>query len=944
MSNIYSLKLVKNGVTIQRKQIATGIGKGVVPLTLTAAADLTYVLQDESGAKPLTKIKTRMVGDDLYVVIDGTDEQNTHLILRNFAEVQNSSALATTGKVGELVIFKADAAATLSGSADALMTWVAPGIDDGSQLSFTSPVVWLGGAALVAAVASGSSSRANSTSTAALEKINAYINATGTVVVSPPVLKDYTDAGITGVLDNTMAAAINTVLRPLGTTTVATAQMVVDAYLKVWNKANGAEADNTTNDPTSADYSQLGLTSLPKGNGILLLNDIVKTRLSTDINTITKLNAYASIANNIVLTAAGNTVPLTKDDFSAIGMTDLTAGNVSALLSAIAASAVDGSGVSSIAQLKVISTAYQKILAQADGVKLNTTDVSKIATSADYKSIGAAIGKAADSTNAQSSAALNLLNDVIDGLTNTAVDTVKKINDLAAIVDKVMTLSTANSTATGTAVGLKLSDLSALGVTGVNADNLAQVVEAIRVTQSTNGAAVDSVKEIQAAADLGVIMAYADTTPGALTHVAPTLTNYLNAGLLSVDSGSHKAITANNLAAINSAVEALAGAEVSGASNLQAVVDAYSKLLAAADGIKANTVDASKLSVADLRAIGALSAYDSTSGAIGGSTTAKALGTGAQQSAALKLFNEVIDGRASVQVDTVAELNQINIVVDKVMDVANGGASALSAADFAMIGVFGVTSTNLGNVVTNIAAPLASDGTRADTLSELQAFASLAVAQTYSNDPINAPAPTASTYSTDLGLVGITNNLNLATAVNSVLSAKRNGSISLSAVQSIALDFQSILNEATNGVFNSNPDPTAAQYENVLLNLGHVFHGGALNTTTDIRSNALALLNDVVGHKSANSVNTLAQLDSIATVVDHIMKKAIDPTGTGASNVTFAELSSLGLNVNGWTEVSYPNKLIAMNNAIRATDDTGVGVHTWDQLQAILNSTAVLQA
>jgi hypothetical protein len=74
------------------------------------------------------------------------------------------------------------------------------------------------------------------------------------------------------------------------------------------------------------------------------------------------------------------------------------------------------------------------------------------------------------------------------------------------------------------------------------------------------------------------------------------------------------------------------------------------------------------------------------------------------------------------------------------------------------------------------------------------------------------------------------------------------------------------------------------------------------------------------------------------------MKKAVDPTGTGSGNVTFTELSSLGLSVNGWSEVNYPNKLIAMNNAIRATDDTGLGVRTWDQLQAILNSTAVLQA
>ena len=82
MPNIYTLKVVKNGITIQRKQIASGLNKGVTPLTLKADADLTYVLQDESGGKPLPKIQTRFVGPDLHVVIDAADAQNTHLVLK----------------------------------------------------------------------------------------------------------------------------------------------------------------------------------------------------------------------------------------------------------------------------------------------------------------------------------------------------------------------------------------------------------------------------------------------------------------------------------------------------------------------------------------------------------------------------------------------------------------------------------------------------------------------------------------------------------------------------------------------------------------------------------------------------------------------------------------------------------------------------------------------
>lgn len=956
MANIYTLKIVKNGVTIQRKQISTGRLKGAPPLILKADADLTYVLQDESGSKPLAKIQTRFVGADLHVVVDGADESNTHLVLQNYAQVQASSAVATAGKTGEWVVFRPDAAAGLSPGDGALATWVAPGIDDGSGLSLSSPVVWAGGALALAAVTQGaSSSSTTSPNTTALSKINAYISGTS---ASAPLLKDYTDAGITitGVSDTSaFVAALNTVLKPLGTATVASAQSVADAYLKVWSKANGTAADTTTNDPTLSDYQVMGLSNLPSSNhGITLLNDVVKTRLTTDVDTLAKLNAFASIANRIVLAAADNVVTLTASEFNSVGLADITATNVNALVSAITASANDGSGVSTVAQLKDISAAYLKILAEANGVRGDTMDPSKIPTSAEFKNIGVTLGKADSNSNStQSGAALKLLNDVIDGLGNSAVDTVKEINDLAVVVDKVMNLSTAATGSAGTAIGLTAADLALLSVSGVTSDNLAQVVEAIRLTQSGNGSAVDTVKELQAAADLGVIMNYADTAVGAAAHIAPTLAQYQNAGLLSLDSGANKAITSANKAAVDSAVEALSAADVNTTARLQAVVNAYAKIFAEADGTKANTLETAKLTTADVLTLGALSKYDALTGAIGGSTSAKALSSGAQSASALKLFNDVIDSRTISQVDTVVELNQLNIVVDKILDVAGGVTPtvALTAADFSLIGVTGVTSGTNGNltkVVASILATPSADGTLVDTLAELQAIASLAVVQDYSNYGTSAPTtPTALTYSADLGFTDISNYANLANAVNSSLVLKHDGSISLANVHQLALDFQSILNEATGGAINNNADPTAAQYENVLVNTSHQFHGGRSGSLANLSSNALALLNDVVMHKSQFGVNSVSQLESVATVIDHIMLKAALATGVSsinATNVTFSELSNLGLNTNGWNDTSYNSKIIAVNTAIQNTDNTGLDVRTLDQLQALLNSDAVLRA
>jgi hypothetical protein len=524
---------------------------------------------------------------------------------------------------------------------------------------------------------------------------------------------------------------------------------------------------------------------------------------------------------------------------------------------------------------------------------------------------------------------------------------VKEISDLAVVVDKVLNLSIAASGA-GAAVGLTVADLVLLGVSGVTTDNYAQVMEAIRLTQSTNGAALDTVKKLQVVADFGVIMNYADTAPGAVAHIAPSLAQYQNVGLLSTDSGTNKAITTANKSAVDSAVEALSAADVSTTVRLQALVNTYSKVFSAANSIKADTLDAAKLTAVDVQILGALSNYDAQTGAIGGSTSGKALGSGAQQGAALKLFNDVIDGRSSGQVDTVVELNQLNIVIDKVLDLSRGvtPAVALTAAEFTLIGVTGVTSGtngNLAKVTAGISATRSntangSDGTLVDTLAELQAIASLAVVQSYSNDSASAPTiPNALTYSVDLGFTDISNNSNLANAVNSSLVVKDNGNISLAEVRQLALDFQSILNEATSGTSNTNLDPSAAQYANVLSNTSHVFHVTSPNSPTALQGNALGLLNDVVRHKSQTGVDSVLELEAIATVVDNVMKTA---AGAAGNNVLFGELINiLGMaNTNQFSDFNNSAKTTALNNAIRNTVDSGEGVHTWDQLQFILNA------
>ncbi|NBU20922.1 hypothetical protein EBS43_05855, partial [bacterium] len=104
-------------------------------------------------------------------------------------------------------------------------------------------------------------------------------------------------------------------------------QKVITTYQKLIDKANGNTADTTINDPTLSDYQTLGVGLLnieaaSKGNALGLLNDIVKSRILGDINTVSKIEGFASIADKIMLLAKGDPLPsaLTTAELNSIGL------------------------------------------------------------------------------------------------------------------------------------------------------------------------------------------------------------------------------------------------------------------------------------------------------------------------------------------------------------------------------------------------------------------------------------------------------------------------------------------------------------------------------------------------------------------------------------------------------------------------------------------------
>ncbi len=948
MTNIFTVKVLKNGQLIQQRQVHTGLAESTGAVRIKAQADTVYVLTEENSKKAIAKISTLRVGNDLQVVLEESLNGKPHLIIENyFAGGFANSALATTNNEGELVMYGADnpMAANLSTLSNQVVTQTAKGAQKawwhsaGAQLALIG-----GGLALFASSKSKSSADSNQSDK---DIVIAYATAADATRVTTPSLANYAGAGIQGV-DSSNIEAVNSAINRVRVKDVTGVQNVLTAYQKLFAKANGTGADNTTNDPTLADYQTLNIKLSSEmianqNQQIDLLNDIIKNRTSTDINTVAKVDALANIADRIVLNAKGNTpaTQLTTAELKSIGLADVTDANLASIISAIAASADDGSGVKSISQLTSIQAAYIKVLGEADGIKLNTTDPTKTPTAAEFVTLGVTLGKAGVSTDTQQVSALKLLNEVIDGLNTSAVDTVAELTTLASTVDKLMRIAIADA-AQASSVGLDEASLTRLGISGATPDNLAQLVESIRLTQSSDGQKINSIKQLQSAVDLGIIMNYAQSANNSTAHVAPTLTQYISAGLLSTDNATNKAINGNNLSAINSAVEAKEANNVNTIAALQTIVNTYGKLADAADGIKGNYKGAA-LTTSDYRLLGALSNFDSVSGEAGaGTTTSKALGTD-QNVAALNLLNDAIDALSfSQQVNSIARINLISQAVDKVLDQAKTTpVRTLKIEDFALLGINGVTKENLSKVLEdlNITGKTNAAGTTIDSLVEIQAQVSLAQAQLYAKSPINL-ALTLQNYQ-DFNFSGIDwGTSGLVSAVNTVIESKFDTDISmLDDVKKISLSFQSILKEATAGVTNSNPAPTIDDYETITGSRLHLF---SVNDSTNdkLDDNALLLMNDIVQRKTPDQLNSQLEVETLANQVDRLMKLASD-----RSTILISDLLSMGFAIpSGWSDSNTPNKINKFSQLVIAGADSGEAINTWDKVQNIINSQAVISA
>jgi fibronectin type 3 domain-containing protein len=731
----------------------------------------------------------------------------------------------------------------------------------------------------------------------------------------------------------------------------APARTIASIQMAALHGANGIDDNSIT--ASASQYGADGITDINTAAKASLLNDVIDVLPATSVDTYAEIAALAAIVKSIFATAAGEVVvpALTPQDLAALGIMGVDADNIDSVIAAIAGTADNGSGVDSLDELTTLvdaalaaSRAAITIISGYDGsnttpgeanfTALSVTDVSASNISsvnsvlavlsvaatdsrAEVQSIVntyVAILNAADGTansglaltaanyqnigltDITSSSQANLFSSILDSNVDSAVDTYSELQILANIVARLfITAAGGNPTPPITA-----AELALIGINGVTSTNLSSVLSTIAAT-TDNGSGIDDLAKLQGVVDTGIANArsasQAIITNYDGTNTVPTLDDFVNVGVTGVISGQIAAI--NTFIAVRPTVDTDSQAEV------QAIVDAYAKLVSSANGLADGGLPLSAIEFATL----GLSAAD--------------------LSAEVNLLNDLIDVRPGTAVDSYVEVAALASIVTRFIGEAAGVASspALTPADFVALGISGVTAENLAEVLIVIRAS-ADDGSELDTLTELRTLVDAAVALSRQNaiDTISRYDGTSATTTPALadfanaGVTGVTNgnlvSINSAFAVIGIANSDATEEI-----QGLVSGYVTILLGA-DGQRDSDVSLSSSDY--VAMNLARVDTSGKAD-----------LLNQIFDGLLIAKVDTYSELQSASDVVADIFL-----TATGAqpqSELTVARLEAIGL-----SGISSGNIALLVAAIANTSDDT-LGVDSFAEVQAIVNQVRASQ-
>ena len=733
--------------------------------------------------------------------------------------------------------------------------------------------------------------------------------------------------------------------------------------------------------------SPMGLAAI--GGGALALGTMGKgggSGTPTPTNNTDALSVIKSYAG-----AASGTVEPSSAQYTAAGVTlptvdGVTTANVLTALNRVV-SGKQPSEVSSKTQVQALADAMKSswalIIAEANGSTADATPDSA-PTAADYLNVGVTVGS--------TTKALALMNSALGQLPSSSVNTAAGIKDLATAADNVMKLAAGTSASVSKTdllnLGLKLNGANS-GITNEQATAFTANLANLETSLGKNdvlktGDAVDTYDELQALFSLQVLRSYNDDTAAVKTQPAPGVADYTNIGIKWYANLSDLSAKTNSVAldyknfglssesvlagALNSALDNQVSGTALSKTVLQNMVDSYYKVLKEAG----TTVSSSGSYVNDNSNNPLASDYSNLG--ITHSSGAKAALT-ATDTSLLSLMNDAV-GRANVAaVDTATELQALEKAAENILAIGAGsgtgttttGVTYTSDADwlsgFSLLGVTGVTATNLSAIKTAIDAKDSSNnGTAIDTVQELQAIVSMYRINDYADNNNTNPLPTLADYQAVLlgqsGKLTDAVNANLS-AYNSVVVNTPDGAnhntFNDAQVKSLVLSYNTILNFADgSGTSYLSPAPSQTDFTNI--GVGNGLSTGlktSVNTMLGIPEYA-NLLADVIGGKNASQVNTVSQLNDLATIIERIseLESKTSSDANKYTSITGGPLSvedfdKLGLDTSKLKDTSgttLQNRLnYIYDNLIKVGDVSGYTLESFDtviELNALIKASA----
>ncbi|MCO4859118.1 hypothetical protein MKD49_21685 [Herbaspirillum sp. WGmk3] len=615
------------------------------------------------------------------------------------------------------------------------------------------------------------------------------------------------------------------------------------------------------------------------------------------------------------------------EDFFAMGVLGLDNNAVAMAAVVNAIEKLPKDKTNSIGKIQAVTDAYLKVLALANE-RTDTADTDLPAATV-YAILGV--------KPALTPAAATILGNVLDDKKTQDVDTIDKLNLIAASAQRIAEQA-ANAT---TAHAPTVEDFRNLGINGVTDDNVAAVRNSLYdVPTILRGAnrpdrvigPVDTLREVKSIVahnigQLQVLINYAEgrspINPASPLQTEPVEENYRPPSSLGLTS----AVTASNLPSINSALRAVGAANMNSWQKVGEIVASYERILTAANG---NPGDASSLpALEDYVRVGvkALTNVFSSAGAV----------DTAGQASAVRLLSEVIDGSARSKVAAVPALEALADIAARTVHLAKQRDTALSAAELKQL----LSAADLYDdaqmaIIRSGITGTKDDGTRVNSVQGLRdvidkALAAAAKIRAYADDA-NKTAPVVDDYR-DLGIAGI-DNTTKATALNSSLATdKINGAAvaSPAALQAIADAYLRIIGEAGD-VANANTDPGAADYT-------------AIGVEISLTANAAQLLNSVLHKKSAEDVGTVAKVTVLAQAAAelHALAKGA-PEPEDAVALTTAQLTAIKAQLTKLGVTSPDDAVLpAVIAALRLSPADGAKINTLDKLQQLADKAADAQ-